>query len=143
MESEDSDDEDDLTPRRNVDPNLVVECLEDVLNNYLRLLKTKDRELLHYALFTFKSYHDPIMKIKTWVKLPEHIRDLYSTLLKQDLKATEQHLVQSWRYHLTYLKCLESVICSQMEANSEYISYMASLKTDLLNPQRQKQLQEF
>lgn len=36
----------------------VESCLLDILQNYLKLVKTKDRELLHYVLFSFKSYHD-------------------------------------------------------------------------------------
>ena len=80
--------------------------------------------------------------MKAWIKLPEVVRELYSRILRQDLKKTEEHLVHSWRYHITFLKVLETVIDSQVEYNEQFSAYINSMKNEL-NPEKQKLYQEF
>lgn len=52
--------------------------MQDILQNYQRLLASKDRELMHHVLFSFKNFHDKITKIDLWMKLPESIKLIYS-----------------------------------------------------------------
>jgi hypothetical protein len=33
-------------------------CILDILKNYKRLLETKDSDLIHHVLFSFKNYND-------------------------------------------------------------------------------------
>lgn len=60
----------------------IENCLKDILQNYLLLVKTKDRELLHYVLFSFKSYNEQMTKVDIWLQLPESIKDLYMEIIK-------------------------------------------------------------
>ena len=39
------------------DDKKLENCILDILKNYLKLMKTQDRELMHYVLFSFTCYH--------------------------------------------------------------------------------------
>jgi len=55
----------------------INQCIMDIINNYKSLTETKDRDLLHYSVFSFKNYHEIITKIDIWTKLPEKIITTY------------------------------------------------------------------
>ena len=90
----------------------LLSCIQDVLKIYTMLLKTKDRELLHHVLFSFKNYHDAVSKVEIWATLSDEVREMYQEILKHKIRATEKILEYSWRYHATYVKVLETIIDS-------------------------------
>jgi hypothetical protein len=57
--------------------DLIKDHLIHILKSYLELLATKDRELMHHVLFTFRNYHLTIFNLKVWAKMPEEVRELY------------------------------------------------------------------
>jgi hypothetical protein len=66
----------------------VVSCALDVLQHFQKLLMTKDRELLHFALFTFKNFHERIYRLDTWVRLSPEIQAVYTSILRSSLPQT-------------------------------------------------------
>lgn len=57
-------------------------------------------------------------KVDIWLQLPEPIKDLYMDILKH-IKQGEEVVKCSWRYHLTYLKVVETIIDSNADYNDE------------------------
>ena len=80
------------------------DCLKDILTLYQSLLKTKDRELMHYVLFSFKNYIEVLPNL--WGKLGDENRQLVLEVIRAELKDAERIVEFSWRYHATYLKVL-------------------------------------
>ena len=101
-----------------------------ILAHLKKLLESKDRELLHHVLFSLKNYHEPIIKCENWLILPSEAREMYQDILQNYLKKTESYLVQSWRYHLTYLKVLETIADSHYDHNEEYIQELTANKSN-------------
>ena len=84
--------------------------------------------MLHHVLFSFKNYHDCIMKVNVWAKMTDDIRELYIHIVKVNIRECEKVLELSWRYHATYIKVLDTIIDSQFEHNNRVID---SKKMDL------------
>ena len=97
---------------------MIENCLLGILQCYLKQVKTKDRELLHYVLFSFKSYHDQMTKVDIWLQMPESIRELYIEIIS-NVKQCEEVVKCSWRYHITYLKVVETIVDSNSDYNDE------------------------
>ena len=95
------------------------ECILDILKNYLELMKTKDRELMHYVLFSFVCYHQKMTSLDIWVKLNDEIRLLYVEIIQQLMKCNDivQH---SYRYQLTFIKTMETLIDCQADHNDNH-----------------------
>lgn len=89
----------------------------NILQNYKLLTETKDRDLLHYAIFSFKNYHDLISKIDVWIKLPENIVNLYYKIINPTLTKAMETQKNSWRYLITCVKAVESIIDSNYQYN--------------------------
>ena len=85
-------------------------------------MQSKDRELLHHVLFSFKNYHDRISRIDTWLKLTDEVKEIYQTIIKTNLFDCQEILKNSWRYYLTYLKVLETLIDSNYKHNDAYLT---------------------
>lgn len=102
-----------------LDSHMVKQCIYDILIKTQMLLETQDRELLHHVLFCFKNYHESIIKIEVWQKMSDDIRDLYASIVRVKLRDCEKVLELSWRYHVTYIKVLETIIDSQYDHNNE------------------------
>ena len=108
----------------------------------MKLIKTKDRELLHYVLFSFRNYHLAITKVDVWLQLPESIRDLYIEVLS-NVKQAEDVVKCSWRYHITYLKVAETILDSNSDYNDDFVSKMATERPDKEIAQQQNRIKAF
>ena len=51
--------------------------------------------------------------------MSDDIRDLYASIVRVKLRECEKVLELSWRYHVTYIKVLETIIDSQYDHNNE------------------------
>ena len=80
-------------------------------------METKDRELQHHVLFSFKNYHDLLSKIETWLKMSDEIKEVYTGILKKNVFECKEVVQNSWRYYMTYLKVMESLIDSSYKHN--------------------------
>lgn len=58
----------------NYDIQKLENCIQNILENYSKLLSTKDRELMHYVLFSFICYHTKMTSINIWVNLSNETR---------------------------------------------------------------------
>lgn len=110
--------------------NAIIErarkCIIDILENYRLMLKTKDQELMHHVLFSFDCYHSEITNIDLWQStykkgLGDGIRELYVDLVKHHLIPAETVVSSCWRYHLTFLKVVESLIDSSSKHNEKFM----------------------
>lgn len=72
-------------------------CILSILQNYLQLMRTKDRELMHYVLFSFVCYHSKMASTDIWMKLNDEIRLLYIEIIQQ-LKKCNEVVQHSYRY---------------------------------------------
>ena len=57
-------------------------------------------------------------KVDIWIQLPKSIQDIYLDIIKH-IKQAEEVVKFSWRYHLTYLKVVETIIDSNSDYNDE------------------------
>ena len=73
--------------------------------------------MLHHVVFSFKNYHEKITKIDIWLKLPEAITMAYQDIINNDLKKTLDIQKNSWRYLITCIKAMETIIDSNFEYN--------------------------
>lgn len=53
--------------------------------------------------------------------LSDEIRDIYLEIIKTDIPKAEKVIQNCWRYHLTYLKVLETIYESNDTANNQYV----------------------
>lgn len=114
-----------MSDPNNIDIDRARKCIIDILENYRLLLKTKDQELMHHVLFSFDCYHSEITKIDLWQStyrkgLGEGIRELYIDLVKNHLIPAETVVSSCWRYHLTFLKVVESLIDNSSKYNEKF-----------------------
>ena len=105
----------------------IRKALADILSNYKYLLGTKDRELMHHVLFSFDCYHREVTKPEIWQSvykrgLGDELRELYVDLVKTHILPAESVVSSSWRYHLTYLKVIETLINSSFSLQSKKLS---------------------
>jgi hypothetical protein len=87
-------------------------CILDILEIYSLLLETKDRELMHHVLFSFKNYHDVIARVEVWALMTDEVKDCYQEILKTKIRSCEKIVEFSWRYHATYVKVVETILDS-------------------------------
>jgi hypothetical protein len=80
---------------------------------------------MHHVLFSFDCYHSEITKIDLWQStyrkgLGEGIRELYIDLVKNHLIPAEAVVSSCWRYHLTFLKVVESLLENSSKYNEKF-----------------------
>ena len=64
------------------DEKKLENCVLNILQNYLKLMQTKDRELMHYVLFSFVCYHKKMTSLDIWVKINDDIRLIYIDIIQ-------------------------------------------------------------
>lgn len=110
------------TPTPSINYDKAKKCIIDILQNYKDLLQTKDQELMHHVLFSFHCLHREITKITIWQSihkkgLGDQIRELYLDVVKNHIIPAEEVVKNCWRYHLTFLRVLESLLDSSEAYN--------------------------
>jgi glutamate synthase domain-containing protein 1 len=70
-------------------------------------------------------------RVDVWMVMREDVKDLWMKIVREDVRESEQYLVHSWRYHVTYLKVLGSIIDSQEEYNEDYLTTIILTKEEL------------
>lgn len=101
------------------------QCLSTILKQYQQYLKTKDREMMHYVLFTFKNFHESIFRNDLWSRLSDDTRILYLDILQTVMTSIRPTVQNSWRYYLTFLKVVMTIIDSNYHVNEEYAAESA------------------
>lgn len=97
-------------------------CIQDLLKHFGNLMATKDRELMHYVLFSFKNWHDIIFNFQTWHLFTDEIRNSYLYILQEHIKHAKTTVQYSWRYYITYCKALQTIIDSNFDLNEKQIA---------------------
>ena len=68
-------------------------------------------------------------KVDIWLQIPEPIRELYMEIIS-NIKQCEEVVKCSWRYHITYLKVVETIVDSNADYNDEMAIKMVSERPD-------------
>ena len=63
------------------DIDKLESCILSILQSYLKLIQTKDRELMHYVLFSFICYHKKMTSLDIWLKINDDIRLVYIDII--------------------------------------------------------------
>lgn len=105
-------------------------CLVSILKFYQQYLATQDREMMHFVLFSFKNFHEAIFRVELWTRLTDETRNLYLEILQTLLTSTRPTIQNSWRYYLTYLKALTTIIDSNFYVNDEYTTKVETTKNE-------------
>ena len=67
------------------DEDAINMCLLSILQSFSALLKSKDRELLHHVLFSFKCYHDALIKASAWEAVSDQVREAYLSIIRTEI----------------------------------------------------------
>jgi hypothetical protein len=71
-------------------------------------------------------------KVNIWVQLPDAIRELYTDIIS-NIKQCEEIVKCSWRYHITYLKVVQTIVDSNSDFNDEAVINMIRDRPDKEN----------
>lgn len=61
------------------------------------------------------------MKVDIWAKMSDEIKELYQSIVSENIRACEKIVEYSWRYYVTYIKVLETIIDSQYVSNCQML----------------------
>lgn len=73
---------------------------------------------MHHVLFSFDCYYRELINVNLWHSvyqggLQDQIRDLFVDIVRNHVLPAESVVKQCWRYHVTYMKVIESLIVNQ------------------------------